>query len=243
MALLTRVPAAPARARALLGLVLVSIGGCVVFDAFGSRGKPYVFSHRTHVVDESIDCGDCHLNWDSEEEPGMPVLAQCQLCHKKLDEGKPPDRQVAALFDGKVYRAAHASRLSDDVVFSHLAHAKTPESCAECHRGIQENEAIDSGIAVTMDACMQCHEQKQQPNACATCHQEIGADWAPGTHAHQWLRLHGKAVRAQSEELVDRCSLCHQQSTCTSCHQDVLPESHNNFFRLRGHGLMARMDR
>ena len=41
----------------------------------------------------------------------------------------------------------------------------------------------------------------------------------------------------------DQCSLCHQPSECTDCHSVELPESHDNFFRRRGHGLIASMDR
>lgn len=245
MAVLSSAPGspAPARARVVLGLVLASVAGCMVFDALGEGEQPFAFSHKRHVVDESIDCGDCHLNWDSEDEPGMPALAQCQLCHKKIDAEKPEDRRVTALFDGKTYRGARASDLPDEVVFSHLKHVTTPEACGDCHHGIVENEQVDASVGVTMDDCMRCHAQKQVANECATCHREVGPDWKPGTHAHQWLRLHGKAVRAQGDAVADRCDLCHAQSTCTTCHQDVLPESHNHFFRRRGHGLIARMDR
>jgi hypothetical protein len=55
--------------------------------------------------------------------------------------------------------------------------------------------------------------------------------------------MHGQAVRAASQALADRCSLCHTESTCTTCHQESPPENHNNFWRIRGHGIAAQMDR
>ena len=42
---------------------------------------------------------------------------------------------------------------------------------------------------------------------------------------------------------INRCALCHTQSTCVTCHQDQPPQNHNNFFRNRGHGVAASMDR
>ena len=43
--------------------------------------------------------------------------------------------------------------------------------------------------------------------------------------------------------MENRCSLCHTESTCAACHQDTPPDNHNNFWRLRGHGVQARVDR
>jgi hypothetical protein len=231
------------RGRGLALLLFLGVGGCVVFDAFGGGPRPLAFSHKIHVGDEGLDCADCHRGAATQDDPGMPVLQQCLLCHEELDASKPPERKVTTLFAGKDYKAARASRLAEEVQFSHGRHVAAGTACAACHAGIEQNERIDRGVAVTMDACMVCHAHRGVANECETCHRELDVDVAPATHAHHWLRVHGKAVRADTGATSDRCELCHSPSRCTSCHFETPPSSHTNHFRRRGHGLIARMDR
>lgn len=231
------------RTRVLALLLFLGVGGCVLIDAFAPGPKPLAFSHRIHVTGEGLDCVDCHRGAQSQDDPGMPVLKQCLLCHEELDAKKPEARRVTTLFDGKDFKAAHASRLGGEVRFSHQQHVAKGEECASCHAGIEENEVIDHRVAVTMDGCMACHATKGTSNECATCHREVRADAAPRTHAHHWLRIHGKVVRAEGTATVDRCTLCHESSSCASCHLEVPPANHDHYFRRRGHGVVARMNR
>jgi hypothetical protein len=65
----------------------------------------------------------------------------------------------------------------------------------------------------------------------------------PQSHNHNWKKLHGQVVRADTGALADRCSLCHTESRCVQCHLDEPPASHNNFWRLHGHAVAATLDR
>jgi hypothetical protein len=78
---------------------------------------------------------------------------------------------------------------------------------------------------------------------CATCHRTIDRDWRPPSHGANWTRGHGASYLAKGEATTDRCSLCHAESSCSSCHEDSPPESHTNHFRGRGHGFLASLDR
>jgi len=231
------------RVRALAAIVLVSLAaaGCALVGMFSPGTKPFAFSHRLHG-ELNLECTNCHGGVEHDDNPGMPLLAQCRLCHNKIDAEKPPERQVTLLFDGNDYRAAHASKLADEVRFSHKQHV-TGQKCSDCHTGIETNEVVDYSMASTMNACSKCHVERGVANQCATCHKEIDANRAPATHSRQWQRLHGQTVRAHTEGMANECSLCHQESACVRCHQDVPPENHNNYFRGRGHGLYARLDR
>ena len=236
----------PLRSRGpLLAAILLAVfAGCVLVDALRGE-KPFAFSHRVHVVQEELECADCHRGGTTSDEPGMPALSQCMLCHKAIDEKKPPGRQVASLYVGKEYQGAHAAELGHEIVFSHKQHTGQVKDCDACHVGIKENEVVDRHQAVTMDACNRCHDERNVKGGrdCAVCHKEIRADRKPETHQPLWLRAHGRTVRAHSEETNDRCSLCHDDSSCESCHLAEPPENHNIYFRRRGHGVMARMDR
>jgi hypothetical protein len=229
------------------GLVAIAllIAGCSLAVHLGliDEEQGLAFSHRLHYEDEGLDCIECHMTYDSEEEPGMPVLAQCMLCHEEIDSEKPPGKQIATLFDGKSYRARRLSALSDEVVFSHPDHALDEELCGSCHEGIYESDRVDDRMAVTMDECSRCHARLSIPNECSTCHSEIGLDGPPSTHGQFWDRAHGLVFRSGSTATANRCDLCHKEQDCTACHLNEPPENHDNYWRLRGHGLTARMDR
>ena len=228
---------------ALLVLFALSVTSCVLVDAFSSPEKKFAFSHRVHVVDQGLDCVDCHRAWEKAENPGMPSAAQCALCHNELDAEKPDDHKVASLFVDKKFKTTHAIALSDEIVFSHLKHATRDNDCNVCHTGTKQNEVAAEEPAFSMDSCTSCHEQRQAKNDCEQCHVQIRADAKPANHSANWKRLHGRTVRACTGATADRCELCHKETSCESCHMAETPESHTNYFRRRGHGIIASMDR
>ncbi|HTF91191.1 MAG TPA: cytochrome c3 family protein [Planctomycetota bacterium] len=229
----------------LLALTMTIAGaGCVLLDRLGvPGGTRYAFSHQVHVSQEGLDCVSCHESADVSDDPGMPSLDTCSACHETIDAAKPPERRVASLFEAGRFKAAHESKLDEEQVFSHKRHVTAKQDCKACHAGIESNQAIGPEIAVTMERCVDCHAQRQVANACATCHTQIRDDQAPASHQRNWKQMHGQVVRAHSEMTGDNCALCHKESLCITCHRDEPPRSHNNFFRMRGHGVAAMMDR
>lgn len=243
MALLNQDDNRPARRGPMLLLIGCGLTGCAVFTALGGGEKPLTFSHAVHA-EEGLECGDCHISWEDEDAPGMPIKPGCDLCHDEIDSEKPPERHIGQLFDGETYKAQRVSKLSDEIIFSHLQHATEPVECNACHVGIETSDHVDTSLAMSMADCESCHKQSGIVDNCAACHQQLRTDVAPDTHAFLWLRGgHGRTVRAHSQLTANDCSLCHQESGCRECHQSMLPQNHNNYFRLRGHGLHARVDR
>lgn len=241
MAILNLQRARPGTWIALVAMAVTG-GGCMLLSRLSGGEKRFAFDHAIHV-EEGLDCSDCHVGAEDSDEPGMPVLQQCLLCHVDLDAEKPPEKKVETLFVEGKFAAAHAARLAGDAIFSHARHVGAKLECAACHQGIETNRRIGLEVRVSMDACTACHADRGTANECATCHTEIREDRPPATHEQNWKRMHGRVVRAESAELADRCSLCHGESTCATCHQEEPPTSHNNFWRIRGHGIAAGMDR
>jgi hypothetical protein len=237
------------RIAALAVLAGVVLTGCMLFDALVQEERAYSFPHRVHVEEEGLECGDCHAGWEDSEEPRLPLRAQCALCHQDLDEEKPPERRVETLFDDDRFRAAHAGALSDEILFSHQAHAERDPSCLGCHATVAESDVgpaqLGASLATSMDACVACHEESSGPKLaeCSACHSEIRADAPPPSHRASWERAHGMVVRARPEARTDQCTLCHEPSSCDRCHHAELPASHDNYWRRRGHGLTASLDR
>jgi hypothetical protein len=150
--------------------------------------------------------------------------------------------------DGR-FRATHAGQQSDEILFSHRRHATRSQDCLTCHADVAQDDGrlAERGVALrtSMDGCIACHVASTGPveSECAACHAVIRADVEPPSHLANWTRYHGSVVRARSSERNDRCEMCHEPSTCTDCHQIELPADHNNYWRRRGHGVTASMDR
>ncbi len=229
--------------RILLGVSILLLAGCFLLEAVGLREGELAFSHRVHVVDQGLDCTDCHPGAEDSDEPGMPALGQCMLCHEGLDAEKPGSKRVARLFVEGVWASSRASALGDEVIFSHVTHVELGGDCAACHGTIEDTDGTEAEVRVPMDDCIQCHTAVKVAAECATCHLEIRADREPGTHDQNWRRVHGEVFRAKSGETADRCSMCHTESSCTTCHQTEPPQDHTSFWRQRGHSFLAAMDR
>jgi hypothetical protein len=226
------------RTGALALLVAAAAAGCALFG-IGASERPFVFPHGKHGKDAGLECSNCHRSVERADDPGMPQLSQCQICHQKLDAEKPPEKRAASLFDDGVYRRTPRATLADEVLFSHQRHVAKGTQCTACH----DLQADAPPPPMRMNTCMACHTEQRTANECATCHKEVRKDKPPASHAFGWPRMHGATVRAHSKLTVDDCAMCHQESSCSTCHLAMPPENHNNYFRLRGHGVMARMDR
>lgn len=225
------------------------MAGCILSNGVTPTKPPLTFSHRVHVEDQGLDCADCHAKWEKDDDPGMPRAAQCALCHSELDAEKAPELKVATLFEGGKYKVTAASRQSDEIVFSHRSHATRGLECAACHAEVAKDDgqlyARGAELRMSMDGCLECHDSNKGPKQdnCTACHVEIRSGVAPPSHLANWKRYHGTVVRGRSSVRSDQCALCHKPSECTDCHHIELPENHNNYWRRRGHGLTASMDR
>lgn len=231
--------------RRILALTLgigLFLAGCVLVDSLRGERR-LAFSHERHVEQEGLDCFSCHETALMGDDPGMPALDGCLVCHEAIDAEKPAEQQVAALFQGERFAAARVSALGDELVFSHALHAKAVEDCSTCHVGIESNAAVGPELALAMEDCTACHAERSAPNDCADCHTRIDQRWEPASHAHNWTKTHGPVSRGPVTLVADDCALCHTESTCVRCHLQEPPENHNNYFRQRGHGVQAMIDR
>lgn len=231
------------RRRLAIGLVAFA-AGCAVFEAaFDEGGESRTFNHALHVEDEGLDCSLCHLGVEDDDRPGMPSLGGCRLCHDEPEEEGDVDL-AAPYFDAEGnYTNALFSTLAEEVIFSHLAHVEAELDCAECHGDVLADPTLDASVGVTMAECSSCHEERGAPNDCTVCHSEIDRDWKPQSHHLGWTSAHGPASLAREGGVAGDCQLCHQESTCTSCHLENPPEDHTNFWRRRGHGAFVALDR
>jgi len=90
------------------------------------------------------------------------------------------------------------------------------------------------------------HPEIPAGTECAACHDDGRTrETKPAWHDLAWSRNHGQYIRKFGFKADNKstCTLCHAESQCTSCHQQEKPRNHNEFWRLKGHGLAVGLDR
>lgn len=227
----------------LLASFLVASSGCVVLNTFFPQDE-FAFSHRIHVEDEGLECLDCHLDAEDLDEPGIPRLKQCNLCHEDIDADQPPERKMEVFYEDGKYLLTHPDGFQDEVIFSHVKHVgEYEENCMVCHVGIDANEEPSRIEPLRMAQCVSCHEDEGLAEDCTVCHNEVNREWSPRNHDLAWDRMHGDVSRSCPDQSSQDCTLCHSEQSCDICHQTEKPDSHGSYFRKRGHGIEAQIDR
>ncbi|MDI6782773.1 MAG: hypothetical protein QME64_01620, partial [bacterium] len=74
---------------------------------------------------------------------------------------------------------------------------------------------------------------------CSICHPGWDKTHPPLWHSGNWKKVHGERSQVQTT----RCTSCHTKTACVTCHQEQEPESHNAFWKKRGHALEVGWNR
>lgn len=175
------------------------------------------FSHQAHLNDYGVICADCHVaaaDSRTAVDNILPKEAQCATCH--AEEVSDPE-QCAKCHKTEVERSAflNPERVID---FHHHYHTDVLNlSCESCHVGMGETDYASREHWPVMDDCLTCHQDRDAPFDCATCHPKVEVI-RPQTHRQDWIHEHAQHVRA-----VDMpCSKCHEDSWCEDCHTGAL---------------------
>jgi formate-dependent nitrite reductase cytochrome c552 subunit len=140
--------------------------------------QPIAFSHKTHVQ-ARMACQDCHAEVSKSVRAGLPDSGQCMLCHQTIRTEHSEVQKLSRIHQQKSPGAERAIEwvrvysVPGFVFFSHASHATAGVGCADCHGPVEQSEVLAKERSTSMIACMNCHEQKNAPNECHTCH-ELG---------------------------------------------------------------------
>jgi hypothetical protein len=228
--------------KVLAAAALVAIAGCVMARQLAIyKVRPIKFSHKVHLEKAELNCEDCHTQFADTAQAGMPAIGACNLCHGGTEDQAKYLKPFEV--NGKV-TWTDVTKIPDELKFSHKLHNEKGVKCEECHIGVKNSEAVSAKFRVEMDDCIKCHNAKKISPDCKTCHKTVDKSWEPESHSVNWKKMHGQAAKANVvPPMQNDCSLCHTQSACATCHQNTPPDNHNNYWRLRGHGVNARVDR
>ena len=133
---------------------------------------PIAFSHETHVNTAGLDCQFCHAYARRSPVAGLPPLARCAGCHRFVLPESPDVARLLARFDaGEPLTWPRIHELPDHVRFTHKHHARVGIACSTCHGDVGRMQLAEQSEPLTMGWCVSCHETRQAPIDCVTCHQ------------------------------------------------------------------------
>ena len=185
--------------------------------------REVIYSHRVHH-DAKVACAECHQDVTKIEDCSKATdqlrvtMRRCMECHARLPlaEEAPPAPPKSA---GAAAPADGLAGAAGSAGAAEAAGAPFPYTAKRASRA--------SVVA----------------NDCAVCHREIRKDAPPPSHRLGWKRFHGQAARDAGPSMAGRCSLCHTEASCSSCHREEAPASHTQLWKDRGHGVAVGIDR
>ena len=225
---------------------------------FGDQTIPLRFVHDKHLAQE-VDCETCHEaaessvsaadlliphGFEGEEvctnchdlesgEKGEPPSG-CSTCHFSSYDPKIPKDKPQFKSDEATVKPALMSIPRPNLKMNHKAHIDKGIKCVRCHGGLEGIQVAtrDNALPV-MNTCLECHDGKQAPSECRTCHLakpdgRLVTDFANGklkpaghfrndAHDDNYLRNHADTARGDEQY----CSNCHQEKFCLDCHNGV----------------------
>ena len=138
----------------------------------GDPDQPIAFSHRLHAGDLRIQCVFCHSGARRSAAASVPAVGTCEGCHRWVKNQSAEMKRVSEYARNKqAIFWKRINKLADHVYFSHKRHVTAGLECQGCHGPVEKLERVARIEKLTMGWCVTCHEQRQAPLDCSTCHQ------------------------------------------------------------------------
>ena len=175
----------PSQVRVIIGsalaLLLVGTAAAVVLlgeqevttsiPASDLSGQPIAFSHRLHANDVELDCQLCHVYARRSPVAGIPSVERCVGCHRTMLRDRPEIQKILGYWDAEEpIPWIRVHDLPDYVRFTHKRHVRAGVVCQECHGDVAQMEIAQQVAPLTMGWCITCHQERQAPLDCLTCH-------------------------------------------------------------------------
>ncbi len=157
-------------------LIVVLIGLLAGSTAiYGKLSQPVKFNHNIHVVENEMDCSECHLYVVTSRKATLPGKDICMDCHSEAQGESSEEQKLLTLLEtDQELNWQRVYVLPKHIYFSHFRHVTLGQiGCQECHGDMKTLTSPPNKPAVdiiSMDYCMDCHEDRQVDNDCLACH-------------------------------------------------------------------------
>ena len=139
----------------------------------GSPSQPIEYNHAIHI-ESGLECIGCHEGAQDQVQATLPGIDTCLMCHSEaMTESAEEEKLLTFAEAGEEIPWKKVTRVPRHVYFSHRRHvALAGLECVECHGPMETltRPPRKPYQPVTMEACMDCHAQKEARNDCNDCH-------------------------------------------------------------------------
>lgn len=159
-------------------LIILALAGIFIWSTaiLSGPSQPVKFSHNMHVVENDMECTDCHQYVTTNRKATLPGKEICLGCHSEAIGDSPEEQKLVAILNSdQELNWQRIYVLPKHVYFSHFRHVTLGQiSCENCHGEMKEltsppeKQAVD---IINMDHCIDCHEDRQVSNDCLRCHE------------------------------------------------------------------------
>lgn len=209
---------------------------------FPEQRIPLTFSHEQHLA-KKLKCDFCH-----SKAPGsrvardflIPSESACLDCHEierdKPDKQAKPGAACAGCHPGW-NGAGQPPRVDVPapwIKFNHEVHVARGVECVRCHATVPGVALATRADLPRMPLCLECHDGRQAPSRCTTCHVSE-ADGRIRTDLPTGVLEPSGVLRGDAHDLAFRrdhrraaanderyCENCHRPEWCLGCHNGVM---------------------
>lgn len=152
---------------AVVSLLFISFTGSTI-------DQPIKYNHSKHVEEIGLECIQCHQHYETDSAAGLPVLEDCTECHSELLGESEEEKKLLQFVDENLEVPWNrVFQLPRHVFFSHRRHIVLGQlECNICHGDMEKltEPPQKSDNEVTMDFCIECHEDTGVSIDCMNCH-------------------------------------------------------------------------
>ncbi|MFT5431019.1 MAG: hypothetical protein ACI9OJ_001698 [Myxococcota bacterium] len=183
-----------------------------------------------HEAEENV-CSNCH---DFSEGLKADPPSGCTTCH--TNEYLPDFPPGADVSDSTKARNKIKPMIfpAPNIKMNHKVHIDRGIKCSRCHGEMTNIQVATRENALpVMNTCLECHDGRQAPSECRTCHVtkpdgRLVNHFASGVlkpqgryendaHDDNYLKTHAQTAKRNQ----DYCNNCHEQKFCLDCHNGV----------------------
>ncbi len=149
--------------------------GAAVAEFFGMHAtpvQPIHFTHKVHLAN-NLTCEVCHTGVSKGPVAGIPSAKFCMACHLVIAKDKPEIQKLTSIVSkgqDVAWQRVYDYPPSAHVRFNHAPHIRAGVNCSNCHGDVSQQTVAVRSVNLNMGYCVNCHQQRQAPTDCLTCH-------------------------------------------------------------------------
>jgi hypothetical protein len=215
---------------------------------FPAQKLPLSFSHVDHLVRDRLNCAFCHEDAPDSGRAAdflIPPESTCATCHE-IERDKPTKQVAPGKPDARCdscHPGWNGQGQPPRVVvppphlkFNHKVHADRSIRCQVCHGDLaaQKVDLATRDHLPRMPLCLSCHDGRQAPSKCTTCHLAdpggfVRTQFPTGTLSPSGVLrgdAHDPKFRTEHSRVAGNderyCANCHRREFCIDCHDGVV---------------------